>query len=54
MQDQTPHRIVTREKQQLAEMEREFDEVERQQKERFDLIRRKRQRLANMGEALDD
>ncbi|KHQ53601.1 hypothetical protein [Mameliella alba] len=54
MQDQTPHRIVTREKQQLAELERTFNEVERQQEERFELIRRKRERLLGMGVALDD
>ena len=56
MQDQTPHRIVTRERQQLAELERTFDEVERQQEERFGSIRRKRARLAEMGHPvpLDD
>ncbi len=54
MQDNTPNRIVTRERQQLAELERTFDEVERQQEERFDVIRRKRTRLAEMGDVLDD
>ena len=54
MHDQTPHRIVTRERQQLAELERQYNEVERQQEERFDLIRRRRERLAEMGVALDD
>ena len=54
MQDQIPHRIVIREKQQLAELGRAFDETERQQEERFGLIRRKRDRLLGMGVALDD
>lgn len=54
MQDQTPHRIVTRERQQLDELEREFAEAERQQEERWELIRRKRARLLGMGVALDD
>lgn len=54
MPNQTPHRIVTRERQQLAELERTFNEVERQQEERFELIRRKRERLLGMGVALDD
>ncbi|AHM03041.1 hypothetical protein roselon_00601 [Roseibacterium elongatum DSM 19469] len=48
MQD-TPMRVVTRERQDLAEMERAFDEAERRQEERFDLIRRKRARLQEMG-----
>lgn len=52
--DQTPTRIITREKQQLAEMERKFAEVELQQEERFGLIERKRRRLAEMGVELDD
>ncbi|MCV3271948.1 hypothetical protein [Roseobacter sinensis] len=52
--DQTPKRIITREKQQLAEMEREFAEVERQQDERFEMIEGKRRRLAAMGVVLDD
>ncbi len=52
--DQTPTRIITREKQQLAEMERKFAEVELQQEERFDLMERKRARLAEMGVELDD
>lgn len=47
--DETPMRIITRERQQLAELERTFDEAERQQEERFDLIRRKRARLEEMG-----
>jgi len=54
MQDQTPHRIVTRERQQLADMERQYNEVEAQQEERWDLIRRKRARLVDLGVALDD
>lgn len=54
MQDTTPNRIVTRERQQLAELERTFEEVERQQEERFDLIRRLRKRFVDMGVALDD
>ncbi len=33
----------------LAELEQDFDEVERQQEELWDLIRRKRARLAKMG-----
>lgn len=45
---------MTRERQQLAELERTFNEVERQQEERFDLILRKRKRLLGMGVALDD
>ena len=52
--DQTPTRIITRVKQQLAEMEREFAEVELQHEERFGLIERKRRRLAAMGLVLDD
>lgn len=48
MQD-TPPRVITRERQQLAELEREFDEVETQQEERFGLIERKRRCLAEMG-----
>ncbi|KPQ16697.1 MAG: Protein of unknown function (DUF2630) [Rhodobacteraceae bacterium HLUCCO18] len=52
--DETPMRVVTRERQQLAEMEREFAEVERRQEERWDLIRRKRARLLDLGLALDD
>ena len=54
MQDQTPHRIVTREKQQLAELKRTFDEAERQREERSNPIRGKRARLLDMGVALDD
>ena len=54
MQDQTPNRIVTRERQQLAELERTFDETERQQEERWGLIQRKRARLVDLGVALDD
>lgn len=54
--DETPMRIITRERQHLAELERAFDETERQQEERFDLIRRKRASLAGMGHPvpLDD
>ena len=52
MQD-TQQRVVTSERQQLADLEREFDEIETQQEERFELIRRKRERLADMGVVLD-
>ncbi|WP_299955396.1 hypothetical protein [uncultured Roseobacter sp.] len=53
MQD-TLQRVITRERQQLADLEREFDEVETQQEERFGLIERKRRRLADMGVMQDD
>lgn len=52
--EQTPHRIITRDRQQLAEMERTHAEVERQQRELADLISRKRARLADLGHADDD
>jgi hypothetical protein len=47
--DETPMRIITRERQLLAELERTFDETERQQEELWVVIRRKRARLAEMG-----
>lgn len=49
--DRTPMLVVTRE---LAELEAEYNEIEAQQEERWDLIRRKRERLLGMGVALDD
>lgn len=52
--NQVPLRIVTREKQQLAELERKFEEVARQQEELTGLIRRKRTRLADINGYLDD
>jgi len=48
--DETPMRIITRERQRLAELEQDFDEVERQQEDLWDLIRRKRALLAEMGQ----
>lgn len=50
----TPHRIITRERQRLAEMERTHAEVEMQQLELADLIRRKRALLAEMQKSGDD
>lgn len=47
--DDTPMRTITRERQRLAELERNFDETECQQEELWDLIRRKRARLTEMG-----
>ena len=52
--NETPMRVVTRERQKLAELEQTFNETEAQQEERFDLIRRKRERLADVGVVLDD
>lgn len=52
--EDTPHRIITRERQRLAEMERTHAEVEAQQRELADLIRRRRARLAEMQRPGDD
>lgn len=52
--EDTPHRIITRERQRLAEMERTHAEVETQQRELRDLISRKRTRLAEIAHPVDD
>lgn len=52
--EDTPMRVVTRERQQLADMERRYNELTEQAEELWDLIRRKRARLAEMGVALDE
>ncbi|MDB2552017.1 hypothetical protein N9X71_05500 [Paracoccus sp. (in: a-proteobacteria)] len=47
--DETPMRLVTRERQELAEMERQYNELNEQAEELWDLLERKRARLAGIG-----
>ncbi|MBN7786693.1 hypothetical protein JYP51_17325 [Ponticoccus gilvus] len=54
--DETPMRVVTRERQEVAEMERQYNELNEPAEELWDLMERKRARLAGMGHpvSLDD
>lgn len=50
--DETPMRVVTRERQQLAEMECQYNELNERAEELWDFMERKRARLAEMGHPL--
>jgi len=54
--DETPMRVVARERQELAAMERQYNELNERAEELWGLMERKRARLAEMGHPvpLDD
>ncbi len=54
--DETPMRVVTRERQELAAMERQYNELNERAEELWGFMERKRARLAEMGHPvpLDD
>ncbi|MFD1344276.1 hypothetical protein [Litorisediminicola beolgyonensis] len=56
MQEDTPMRVVTRERQQLADMDRQYNELNERAEELWGLMEGKRARLAEMGHpvSLDD